>query len=83
MGRHPALLRDYRGLKLRRLGIPGREWAEWLVCEERVYFYATQASDFSRVNDVFGDVQAMTTFGVLAKELSRSFMLRKLLLGQN
>ncbi len=44
--------------------------AERLTCEGRVYFFATEASDVNRVYDVFEDGQAMTTFGILASDLS-------------
>lgn len=67
MGSHPAMPSDWRVLNLPRLG---RELAEWLACEGRVYFFATEASNLNRVYDVFADVQALTTFGILASDLS-------------
>jgi hypothetical protein len=72
MGCHPALLLDTRMFNHLILGRFGREWAEWVMCEERMYFFATEASTYNRVHHVFDDVQAMTIFGVLASELPRS-----------
>jgi hypothetical protein len=67
MGSHPAKPSDWRVFNHPRLG---REWAERLTCEGRVYFFATEASDLGRVHHVFQDGQAMTIFGILASELS-------------
>jgi hypothetical protein len=69
MGSHPAKPSDWRVFNLPRLG-GLREWAERLICEGRVYFFATEAADLKRVRDVFEDGQAMTTFGILASDLS-------------
>jgi hypothetical protein len=69
MGSHPAKPSDWRVFSRPRLG-GLREWAERLTCEGRVYFFATEASDVNRVRAVFEDGQAMTTFGILASDLS-------------
>lgn len=60
---------DWRGLNRPRLG-GLREWAAWVTCERRVYFFATEASDRTQVRAVFEDGQAKTTFGLLAHNLS-------------
>jgi hypothetical protein len=72
MGSHPTHLLDTRMFNHLILGRLGREWAEWVVCEERMYFCATEVSSYDRVHHVFDDVQAMTIFGVLASNLPRS-----------
>lgn len=69
MGSYPAKPSDWRVFNHPRLG-GLREWAERLACEGRVYFFATESSDLKRVHDVFEDGQAMTTFGILASDLS-------------
>ena len=69
MGSHPGMPADWRGLNRPRLG-GLREWAAWVTCERRVYFFATEASDRTQVRAVFEDGQATTTFGLLAHNLS-------------
>jgi hypothetical protein len=47
----------------------GREWTDWCICGDYVGFHVTETADERRIRDIFDDVQALTTFGILTKDV--------------
>jgi hypothetical protein len=47
----------------------GRAWADWCVCGNFFCFYALDTADTTQIDYVFDDVQAVTTIGVLVRDV--------------